>query len=126
MKVLILLNIISYFLIIIQGTHLGGILLLYFLVGLAFFAMHSLLMLAGTVLFILAIKNAKQRKHNIVIATFCYYWAFALFFLMDVNRSNIGTFEYSPSMIMVVLFVVFNSILIGKVFLYNPSPVPPV
>ena len=104
--------------IIIQGKHLGGFLFIYFLLGLFFVTVPSLLMLAGTTLFIMSIgkDTVKKKRIYILSASICYYTAFLLFFFLDDDRNNIGTFEYAPSLIFMLLFIVLNLLLIAKLF----------
>lgn len=117
-KRVIIFNIILYFLIVIQGKHLGGILLLYFFLGLYLFAISSILMLIGTILYCLLFARRLYKKAKVIVpvASLFYYLGLFFFFFNDVQKNNYGSFTNSLFLITLGLFLVFNWYLNFRVF----------
>lgn len=109
--------IISFLMIIISGEHLGGFYALYLLLALFYGGIHSLLGVSGIVLLIIA-RNLKGRAQNSfsnilnIGGGLFMVLSIIVFFYMDKDGYNYGTFHQTVPIISLVLFC-----LIALVFL---------
>jgi hypothetical protein len=111
--------IISFLLIIISGEHLGGFYALYLLLALYYGGIHSLLGLSGIVLLIIA-RNLKGKAQNsfsnilnIGGAVFMIL-SLIVFFYLDKDGYNYGTFHQVVPIISLVLFSLIVLLFLGK------------
>lgn len=102
--------IISFFMILINGEHLGGFYLLYLLLALPIGAIHSLLALTGVGL-LLFVYHKYQRKNlqtvesilNLAGMLFLFS-SLSFFFINDKEHYNYGTFHQKIPLITLILF----------------------
>jgi hypothetical protein len=116
---LVILNLISFFLIILIGKKLGGIMAFYFLLGLFFLQLHSFVMLAGLIMLI--ISTQKKRDYLVYAGSICLYAGLVLFFTADTDRETYGSFTEPISVISFCVFVILNIWLLGKTLLHKET-----
>ena len=112
--------IISFFMIMVSGKHMGGFYLLYLLSALPYWGIHALLAFLGTVLLVFSYYKYQRRKaYHIesilnIAGTFLLLFSLVLFFYNDKEHYNYRTFYQVVPQISLVLFG-----LITLAFLYD-------
>lgn len=110
--------IITFFLIMISGQHLGGFYLMYLLLALPFGGIHSLLALFGILLLLLCYHKYRRKKIYIVesimniLGILLLLLSLFFFFYNDKQHYNYGTFDQLvPQISLIIFFIVAMSFL---------------
>lgn len=118
--------IISFFIIMISGQHLGGFYLLYLLLALPHGSMHSLLALFGIVLLLISYNKYKRKKIYLIesiinmVATILLILSLFSFFYNDKEHYNFGTFyQIVPQITLVIFSIVALTFLLDNVLVRN-------
>ncbi len=118
--------IISFFIIMISGQHLGGFYLLYLLLALPHGGMHSLLALFGIVLLLISYNKYKRKKIYLIesiiniVAVVLLILSFFSFFYNDKEHYNFGTFyQIVPQITLVVFSIIALTFLLDNVLVRN-------
>ena len=113
--------IISFFMIIISGEHIGGIYLLYLLLALPTGAIHTILAYGGVGLLLLnhhkyGNKNTYLKKLILNLGGLSFlFLSIYFFFINDKERYNYGTFHQTvPLITLVTFFIVAICFLLGN------------
>lgn len=118
----------SFCLLLISGEHLGGFYLLYILLGLPFFAAHSLLG-AMAIVFVLLRTNAKLLKKNSISVTTSLTGAalmvssIVVFFYSDKTGYNEGTFHQTVPILSFILFAFLLLCYLTRLFWQQNVPI---
>lgn len=118
--------IISFFIIMISGQHLGGFYLLYLLLALPHGGMHSLLALFGIVLLLISYNKYKRKKIYLIesiinmVAIVLLILSLFSFFYNDKEHYNFGTFyQIVPQITLVAFSVIALTFLLDNVLVRN-------
>jgi hypothetical protein len=109
----------SFLLIIISGEHLGGFYALYILLALFYGGMHSLLGVSGVILLIVA-RNLKGKAQNSfsgilnIGGAIFMILSIIIFFYMDKDGYNYGTFHQTVPIISLILFGLLVLLFLSK------------
>ena len=118
--------IISFFIIMISGQHLGGFYLLYLLLALPHGGVHSLLALLGIVLLLISYNKYKRKKIYLIesiinmVAIILLILSLFSFFYNDKEHYNFGTFyQIVPQITLVIFSIVALTFLLDNVLVKN-------
>jgi len=118
--------IISFFIIMISGQHLGGFYLLYLLLALPHGGVHSLLALFGIVLLLISYNKYKRKKIYLIesiinmVAIILLILSLFSFFYNDKEHYNFGTFyQIVPQITLVIFSIVALTFLLDNVLVRN-------
>ncbi|MGI8600106.1 MAG: hypothetical protein ACR2KB_12710 [Chitinophagaceae bacterium] len=101
--------IMSYFMMLIIGEHIGGIYLMYVLMALYYGGIHSLLAIAGTLIIFISHHRLKNKKYDLlgrvlnIVALFMLFFSVYYFFWNDPKNYNRGTFEQTIPLLTFIL-----------------------
>lgn len=101
--------IISFLIIIISGQHLGGFYIIYLLIALPYFGIHSILALVGIILLLIIYHNKKNRCFIIrplinLVSVLMLIASIYMFFYNDKEHYNYGTFYQLVPQITLIVF----------------------
>lgn len=118
--------IISFFIIMISGEHLGGFYLLYLLLALPHGGIHSLFALFGILLLLISYNKYKRKKIYLIesiinmVAIILLILSLFSFFYNDKERYNFGTFyQIVPQITLVVFSIIALTFLLDNVLVRN-------
>jgi len=111
--------IVSFLVIMISGQHVGGFYVIYLLLALPHFAMHSILAITGIVLLLLIYHNKKNNasiKKSLlnIIAVLLLLCSIFFFFDNDDEHYNYGTFYQLIPQLTLILFGSISLVFILK------------
>jgi len=118
--------VLSFFIIMISGQHLGGFYFLYLLLALPHGGIHSLFALFGIVLLLISYLKYKRKKIYLiesivnVVAVILLILSLFSFFYNDKEHYNFGTFyEIVPQITLVIFLIVALTFLLDNVLVRN-------
>ena len=118
--------VISFFIIMISGQHLGGFYLLYLLLALPKGGMHSLLALFGILLLLISYYKYKRKKIYLIesiiniVAVILLILSLFSFFYNDKEHYNFGTFyQIVPQITLIIFSIIALTFLLDNVLVRN-------
>lgn len=113
--------IISFFIIIISGQHLGGFYIIYLLIALPYFGIHSILALVGIILLLIIYHTKKNKYFRIrplinLVSVLMLIASIYMFFYNDKEHYNYGTFyQLVPQITLIVFSIIALSFIIQNI-----------